>query len=319
MLKNLCQFIGIDHSHIRTDNDNLYYLFGSVVLVVILTFFGFSYSIYSTIESIFLSVIIATFFCLLIHNIYRLIFSISEGELDKYDNNWDITKFILKRGFILIALALFISKSIEVNIFNQRLKFYLSEFKQDLKRDFNSTLELTQADFRSYVEDDYKMKIYEDKLFDRFSAEKVKQYAIVRSEKLKKLQNQNYYKNTEIDHKISKSNFFITRIKLLSKYIPESWIITVIIILIFLSPLYIFLSSQLFTEYDASCSIVNRKIILDEYKHFKKTYTEIMFRSTGKKINVIENYEDPPFNQIKIKSSYQTLKKGSLLEWISKF
>ena len=60
-------------------------------------------------------------------------------------------------------------------------------------------------------------------------------------------------------------------------------------------------------------------IITEEYIYFKELYSKLMLESTGKKMEFVENYEDPPFNNIQIKPSYRVLKKGSLLKWIKMF
>jgi hypothetical protein len=268
---------------------------------------------------VFLGVLLGLFFSLFILNIYRLVFSISEGELNKYDKFWDVTIFVLKRGFILIALSLFISNSLEVYIFKDELNSHLLKYKQDLKKDFNKTVELGLLKERMTVIEEFNRKVSDDKLFDRFSEEKRNDYITDKENKLTALQDKVDLKNRIIEKKILESNFFITKIKLLYKHVPESLFVTLVIIAIFLSPFYVFLLTPLFTKYDTECADASRQIITQEYNYFKELYTKLMLGSTGSEIEFVENYEDPPFNNILIKPSYRTLKKGSLLKWIEMF
>ena len=319
MVRWLCYLVGVDFAQIKSGNNILLAFAGLILFVLSLAAFGFYYAIYNTTESLILGIIVAAFFTLLILNIYRLVFSISEGELTKYDKFWDVSKFVLKRGFILIALSLFISKSLEVYIFKDQLKFHVNNYKNGLKRDFNRTLEIGLLKDRQSIDEEYERRIYDDKLFDKFLAENVKKYALERDRKLIEIQKKVDLENSVIQQKINASNFFITKIKLLLTQIPESWLLTLLIISIFLSPFYVFLLTPLFTEYDTACANASRQIIIDEYNSFKEMYPIFMMKSMGHELNFEEKWEDPPFNTIKIGLPYRVLKKGSLLKWIEMF
>ena len=319
MISWLCYLVGVDYSKIKSGKNILLFFSLVIVFTLCLAAFGFYFAIYNTTESVFLGVLLGLFFSLFVLNIYRLVFSISEGELNKYVKFWDVTIFILKRGFILIALSLFISNSLEVYIFKDQLNFHLLEYKQNLKKDFNKTVELGLLKERMSIIEEFNRKVSDDKLFDRFSEKKRNDYIIEKQNKLTLLQDKVDLKNRIIEKKILESNFFITKIKLLYKNVPESFFVTLTIIAIFLSPFYVFLLTPLFTKYDTECAEASRHIIIQEYNYFKELYAKLMLKSTGKEIKFVENYEDPPFNNILIKPSYRTLKKGSLLKWIEMF
>lgn len=319
MVRWLCYLVGVDFAQIKSGNNILLAFAGLIIFVLSLASFGFFYAIYNTTESLVLGIIVAIFFTLLILNVYRLVFSISEGELTKYDKFWDVTKFVLKRGFILIALSLFISKSLEVYIFKDQLKFHVNNYKNGLKRDFNRTLEIGLLKDRQSIDEEYERRIYDDKLFDKFSDVNVKKYALERDRKLIEIQKKVDLENSVIQQKINASNFFITKIKLLFTHIPESWLLTLMIISIFLSPFYVFLLTPLFTEYDTACANASRQIIIDEYNSFKELYSKFMMKSMGQELEFAEKYKDPPFNSVRVEPSYRMLKKGSLLKWIEMF
>ena len=319
MISWLCYLVGVDYSKIKSGNNILLIFSLVIVFTLCLAAFGFYFAIYNTTESVFLGVLLGLFFSFFILNIYRLVFSISEGELNKYDKFWDVTLFVLKRGFILIALSLFISNSLEVYVFKDQVNFHLLKYKQDLKKDFNKTVELGLTKERMDVIDEFNRKVSDDKLFDRFSEKKRNNYIIEKESKLIVLQDKVDLKNRIIEKKILESNFFITKIKLLYEHVPESFLVTLVIISIFLSPFYLFLLTPLFTKYDTECANASKQIITQEYIIFKELYSKLMLESIGSKMEFVENFEDPPFNNIKIKPSYRVLKKGSLLKWIKMF
>ena len=150
-------------------------------------------------------------------------------------------------------------------------------------------------------------------MFDRFSRRN--DYIIEKQNKLTVLQDKLDLKKGIIEKDLE-SNFY-HRIKLLYKHVPESFFATLTIIAIFC--LSMFLLTPLFTKYDTECAEASRHIIIQEYNYFKVLYAKLMLKSTGKEIKFVENYEDPPFNNIHIKPSYRILKKGSLLKWIEMF
>ncbi len=319
MIKWLCVIMGLEPEKIDTKSNYIYPFCLSIILTLLLSIIGFFYAIYNTTESLFLGILLSIFFSLLIINIYRLVFSISEGELNKYDKFIDISRFILKRGFLIVLLGLFVSKSVEVYLFKNQLDYFVDNYKKELKSDFNYTIEIGQKNDVEIINSDFKNKIADDILFDRSSIEKNKLYEIQRDSLLSEIQSIADSRNLIIDSKINDSSFFITKIRLLSNNIPISWLITIIIILIFLSPFYFFLTTPLFTFYDLKCSNLSKSIINDEYVSFKNKYSSLILKKTGKKINFQENYIDPPFNKIKKKSSFKTLNKGSIIEWLKKF
>ena len=238
MVRWLCYLVGVDFTKIKSGNNTLLAFTGLIIFVISLASFGFYYAIYNTTESLFLGVIFSTFFTLLILNIYRLVFSISEGELTKYDKFWDVTKFVSKRGFILIALSLFISKSLEVYIFKDQLKFHVNNYKNELKRDFNRTLEIGLLKDKQSIIEEYERRIYDDELFDKFSDENVEKYALERDRKLIEIQTKVDLENSLIQQKIDASNFFITKIKLLYTHIPRKFVVTLTILFLFIAILF---------------------------------------------------------------------------------
>jgi len=316
MIKWLVYLVGLEYNFIQANRRLLNVFCSLIILALCLTFFGFWYAISNTTQNIFLSLVVSIFFGIFLINIYRLVFSISEGELNKYDSFSNVILFVLKRGILIIALAIFISKSLEVYVFKSALEPYFVDYKKEFKQDFNRTLELINNQERNFIEEEYNIKIYDDKLFDRYSKSQEELYQEEKALSLDNIEKRIENKNQIIDAKIQESNFFVSKIRLISIKLPATWLFTLLVVSIFLSPILFYLLSPVFESYDDKTSQVNSQIITEEYATFKRVYQRIMYESTGKKIEFVENFIDPPFNQIRIKSDIKNLTNGTLVKWI---
>tara|TARA_Y100000741_G_scaffold307438_1_gene250242 strand:- start:1377 stop:2339 length:963 start_codon:yes stop_codon:yes gene_type:complete len=319
MIRFFCYGIGIDFSMIKGHEKLLRLFIFLLITILFFTLIGFFYAIYNSTESLLLAIPLSIFFTLIVFNIYRLVFSSSEGELSKDYNFKDVSLFVMKKAIVLILLSFVVSKSIGVYVFDNDVDFYLNKYKNSLKVDFNKSLELSQAREINSIIDDFETKVSDDILFERFSEISVNNYTKERDLKLAEIEKSIELKNKVFQKKLDSSTFFLTRIRLLSSKIPQSWLLTIFLMATFLVPIYMILLTPIFKEYDFKCDEVSKKIIVDEYMFFLEKYKNLMLDSTGKKIVFEEKFEDPPFNKIKIKSKIKTLKKGSLLKWIENF
>ncbi len=318
MVESFCYKIGIDYSMVAGHKKLLKAFVFCLIFVFVLTFVGFFYALTNSTESFILSLFISVFFTLIVFNIYRLVFSSSEGELNKYDTYKDVSFFILKRGLILILLSIAVAKSLGVLVFEKNIKYYLNNHKLSLIEDFNRTLELNRLKERQSIENEFQNKIRDDILFNRVSETRTSIFHDEKEKKLVAIEEDIVLKNKIFKVKIDNTNFFITKVRLLSTEIPSSWFFTILIVSIFLLPIYMILVTPIFKDYDLNCEKISKKIILDEYEIFKKNYVALI-TSVNNDFEYHEKFTDPPFNTIKIKSKIKILKKGSLLKWIQKF
>ena len=317
MIKQLSNFLGLDYLFFKEQDLSILYKISALMcFVFIISLYGLIYGFNLAFGALLPSIFISLFIILLIYNFYRLIFSMIEGELDYESNRLKVFNFIFKRSFVLILLSIFISKSFQAyvfdNIVSDKLKDYkvelLTEYDKNLDKMYGKDIESAIVDFNKSVE--YNRLIGEDK---------IKIYELKRNSKIDSIQNIIEKKRSEINLAISESNFFITRISIVSGKMPYSWIITILIVSLFLLPIYLFITHPVFRKYDVLSREVNNRIILDHYEFFKRRYNDLMKESTGINIEFVEKFQDPPFNTIEIKSSKRYLKKGSLLKWFKKY
>ena len=96
---------------------------------------------------------------------------------------------------------------------------------------------------------------------------------------------------------------FISSIKNLNSEYPIIWLFTFFLVFIVTIPFLIKFTIKPSNQYNRSKLVLNKKIIEKDYANFKLNYSEIFKNSTGEKLEVIENYENPPFNTIKKKDT----------------
>jgi hypothetical protein len=94
---------------------------------------------------------------------------------------------------------------------------------------------------------------------------------------------------------------FISSIRTLNSEYPAIWIFTFFIVILVAIPFLLKFTINPTNQYSRSRIILNKKIVENDYSIFKKNYSKIFEKSIGEKLEVIENYEDPPFNTIKKK------------------
>ena len=305
MIKIISEFLGLDYFFLnKEDGSVLYKISGIMLIILVISLSGLIYGFKLAFDNLFISVLISVFLVLFIYNFYRLIFSIIEGELDYKSNKLEILKFIIKRSIVIVLLSLFISKSFQSYVFENNVSYHLDKYKNELKNDFNKKLEISYGSERDLI-----IKNFQESRISESDKDSILSLIELKIDS----------KRSEINYAISESNFFITRISIVSGKMPYSWIITILIVSLFLSPIYIFITDPVFRKYDMLYRKVNNKIILDHYDFFKKRYNDLMKQSTGMSIEYPEIYKDPPFNTVKIEPTHKYLKKGTLLKWFDKY
>jgi len=274
---------------------------------------------FETTGSIVIGVVIGLFFGLLIVNLYRLFFSIISTRYRPKSNFVQIAISIIKRAYILIILAAFVSKSLETQILSRSLNKHLSNWKYELVENYKNTLDANIDSERQEVLADFRRKLSDDQLFDRDSEVNRKEYEAERDALLQDIEASIEIRIHSIENEIRRSNFFITRIRFLAEGMPASWFITALMVVLFVYPVYLFLFDPLFIEYARSSEAHNRDKVISEHTSFVVEYNKLFDKFGEKTILWEELYVDPPFNSLKKPREYEVLNKGSLVKWIEKF
>lgn len=293
---------------------------GFVALAIILSFISVTGAFMHFFDFMFFDILIGVFFAFLIANLYLLLlYTLSKNLLPHKESKgakW--VSFVLRVLFISI-FAVIVSKPIELVFFNEKL----------------------EADIELYKETHYKVSasiiesMYLQPLKD---LEFAKNMGDVDAD-LKILQ-KNEEKSTallNLEDKIAHTDFYIQKIRILNYRYPETWFVTFLVILVFLTPIFIkyFFAAQM--EFYQMKKEIETRIVLDEYASFKNRYKSIWKNFIEEvsmkpveyryaRINLVlaeikdkhcefeVDYIDPPFNTVRKIDERNFLAQSSLKE-----
>lgn len=317
MIKLLSILLGFDKDILKTDKFSslsVITILFVYISVLLLSLYACYFAGYLMTDSVFSSIILSIFLTYILHNMYRLIIASSyQGSI--MTTKRDLFKYISQKGFLVIILSLFIASTLCVSMFDKEIVSEMKSFKTQLIFNYDKALDNT---YKEQISD--LVKTYEDE--KEFNLLMNQQNSIKDSLALiKKISSIEQIKQSkrEVFHStIQESNFFIRKILIISDY-PKSWILTIMIVMFFLLPLYLFNRLDYFLLYQLSVTNIQNKLILSEYNSYKNKYVTLLTSSSGQEATINERYEDPPFNTRIKTRNIKFLEKGSLLKWIKKF
>jgi hypothetical protein len=82
----------------------------------------------------------------------------------------------------------------------------------------------------------------------------------------------------KLDALLDKSNFYLQKISILLRYNPISWLITLIVCVLFLLPIYLKFIVRKYSYFYDKKEQIERKLVIDAYQEFKKTYAQLLSR-----------------------------------------
>lgn len=287
------------------------YSFLTIILLSILANF---IVFYNTIENIFYSIIIAVFFSLIIINLYRLIIVTSSPY------NLKITLKNIKNHFghyiikvvLLLMIFFVISKPIETFIFKNKISKNLDDYKINSVDNYRTSIEKQSNKKIEGLIESYEI----NKESNEFVGATSDSLNIIKLElKIKNIEEVNESKILYFQDKMDDSNLFFQQIKILTNDVPESYLISLLIISLVFYPLYLILYDENFMKYFQIEEKYNHNIISSDYTQFSTLEKELFYKAAGFKLEREAKYSDPPFNKKRIQDKNKYFKKGALVEW----
>ena len=318
-MKSIIRFFGIDPEQLVVQTERLWLFVMTIVLSLALSFYGFYYAMFETTGIFGMSLAIGLFFSLLVLNLYRLFFSLISIKYRPSPSFMVMAIYVVKRGYILVIIAAFVSKTVETQLLAPALNSHISNWKSELLSNYQNALDINTESEKEQAFAEYSNSIEDDILFDRDSESSKEKYKIVRDNKLQQINKKLTIRNRAMTAQISNSSFFITKLRFLSERLLGSWLITICIVVLFLYPVYMYLFDPMFLDYARSCDDLHNKRIISEHKSFVDKYNVIIKGSTKKDLRWEDQYVDPPFNTIMKPRGYEILKNGSFVSWLDKF
>tara|TARA_R110000744_G_scaffold812_4_gene3069 strand:- start:16483 stop:17454 length:972 start_codon:yes stop_codon:yes gene_type:complete len=288
---------GEDKNILRDSEKHLQMRFALSGFLIALLFITAVISYHHTFSQIFnipnLSWVWSLVFSLMIFNIYKLSLITISANPNRKGVGY-ITSFFI-RICILLLLGLTIIKPIETLLLKRKLNLELAHLKFDKIK--KATIQ-TAAYFDSEIaSNDDELNRQQLLLTDGRIKNNSNRIELLKAKKIKlELDKKELIEETE--NRIDASPHYVRGLILLNSKFPWVWIISIGFLLLFLTPLFLKYLISRSSSYDIVRSELNRDIILDEYANFKKQYPLLFQNSIGKRIELEERFEDPPFNQI---------------------
>jgi hypothetical protein len=287
------------------------------MLIVVSSFFSTFIVFINTIENILGSVILAAFFSLLIINLYRLIIvTSSPNNLKiKKENFREMLGHYIVKTILLLMIFFIISEPLETFVFKKYTSVYLEDYKEELVANFEDQL-------KSISKEDIEKLIYENELKINFREKNNLKIDSLGQKLLDKkitlITQKDQNRIFDLEKKISNSNFFFKQISVVNSKIPQSYLLSVLILIIVLFPVYLIMYDENFKSYFLIEQQSNNFIIKNNWEKYSVKQEELFFETTGKKIIRQNLYLDPPFNKLRTPDNTKYLKKGSLVKWFNK-
>lgn len=310
----LSLIFGFDKNFLNISKENFFTIISFSIfylLLLSLSVYAFYHAMFLVTGNEIVSIIIGLFFSFLFHNMYRLIIATSFMGHSLKSKRQTFT-YIFVKGFLIIFLSIFVSKSICTDVFENDIIDELSEYKKEILNDYIINLNDSYSNEINELVDAYNEKKVFNKLVGEANSpeDSMKLQASLLKIELKK---QNAIQI--VNYSVNNSNFFMKKIRIVSSQ-PKHWLFTLLSIIIFLLPMYVYNTSPYFLDYQLSILNNNKNLVLSNYDQFKTKYIELLSINSGKEIVINEKYENPPFNTKLKTRNIKVLKKGSLLEWL---
>ncbi|WP_111682821.1 DUF4407 domain-containing protein [Winogradskyella tangerina] len=270
----------------------------TVFLLFWISLYSYHYSFNKLFNLPTLSWLISIAFTMMIINIYRLnIITLNANKL-KYSLGYFSSLGI--RIFFIILISLTVIKPLELILLNEQVTTEIASIKAEK---INSTLKSSELYFNNeikYLEDELA-ELQQNIEDQRLSGETGEvDYLTQKIEDLKKNKSTEL---KEIEILLNESPYFIESLILVNSEYPQIWMLTLILMFVFLSPFILKFTTSPSGYYSKKRFVLQEKIIRDEYEQFKKYYKACFESSLGIPIEIEERFEDPPFNTIRKKDT----------------
>ena len=286
-------------------------------LVIVLSFFSTFIVFINTIENLLASIILAAFFSLLIVNLYRLIIvTSSPNNLKLNKNNFrDMIGHYIVKAVLLLMIFLIISEPVETFIFKDSVNSYLEDYKGELIYNFENQLKLSSEKAIEKLTYDNENQI---KFREINNLEIDSEVQKLFEDKINLILQNDQDRIFDFEEKIINSNFFFKQISIVNSKVPASYLLSILILLIVLYPVYLIMYDENFKSYFELEEESNNYIIQNNWNKYSVKQEELFFETTGKKLIRQNLYLDPPFNRLKTPDNTKYLKKGTLVKWFNK-
>ena len=287
--------IGIDYDELKktsTRNLDRFHLAAIFVMVIlVLSIFSVYYAFELMFHIWYVQVMLSLFFALMFGIIYVLLLqTISKKPLGQKQGRWFNVPNILRGGFILF-IGFLLSKPIEVFILSISLDNDIDLYRKELNTSIGKqTREIYAADIA-------RLRTRQSVLKNIGNGNDLNQL----SDQIIKLQSQQDTAIQKANTQISQSPFFLQRMRRATNHYRVSWVICLIILILFFTPALLVYTVSSNSRYYIGKNQTEEALVREHYLLFRELYTECFLeRYRIKGMEFYEVHTDPPFRNHRI-------------------
>lgn len=268
-----------------------------VALIFTLSFTSCYFAFTKLLQNFWGGILIGLFFAWMITNIYLfLLYTLSKTGFPYVPNKFARFISVGIRLIFIAFIAIIVSKPIESIIFSKQIEYEILSFKKEkIERYSNSTSNYIDKEILEYE----KLLVGNN---DEFYLDLIK--------------NRNERKTSLIaamNKLVNKSNYYIQGIIILNNKYPICWLITILVISMFIIPTYLKIFIHKDSIFYKTKHYVESHIVKYEYELFKEKYNEIIRHNHSIDVQFTEHYSDAPFNTKRIVNKTEIHKEEDLL------
>lgn len=206
------------------------------------------------------------------------------------------------RIVFIVLMAFFISKPVEVFLFQKQLVGKVNKHKQDILKKYEASVQAINKPDCDHLNESIafhkgQQSSYPTQMLQSLIAKETQDLADL----LEKQQNI----IVSASRKINESSYFMFQSKLVSR-MGLAWLICLSIVLLFLTPFVLIYTISPDDSYYRFKRMYESRIILEEYRAFHGKYSLLFHRKFHLDIDHYSDFDDPPFNKSrKAKNHYQ--------------
>lgn len=263
-----------------------FYLSAVIILFIsVISFASIAYAIELLFHVILVEILLSAFLSLLF--VLLFIFIVNTFTKDARKRKLFNFSNITRLGFV-VFIGFIISKPIEAflyrNVIEEDIETHKAELVNEHRFKIQELFAKDIAKLESEKENYVRLRLDEE--LPKISA------------KLNLIQQKKTDLATVSAIRIEQGAYFIYRIKTISGKYHGSWLVSLVVMALFLLPVFLIYSISSDEEYFKRKHAQERKLVEKAYQAFTQKYAEIFLHSYDLQVEFYSKYEDPPFNTL---------------------
>ena len=264
-----------------------------IIIILLLTWISIYYALDLLFDAPAIEILLAIFFCLLFFCIYIFLINTFAKENRKHKRILNASN-IIRIGFV-VFMGFLTAQPLVILLYSTPLASDVENYKRQLFNEHTAKInalinvEITKLATEQQYYTNQKNR-FGTSAYDR-ELEKI-------SGRTGALQHKKTILEQTAQQTIDRNSFFLFRVEKVNNKNPISWLLTLLVVLLFLMPGYLIYSISSKHKYYQLKKAREKEMVASAYSQFTRRY-QTMFREP---VTIFSRYEDPPFNKVRKQS-----------------